>query len=153
MTIFLFYLFKFLPLFLFKLQFFDGWELDGKYFPNEIDHEKSLSQRSHEFCTNNAEWPFRQLRKRFRSSQNAALLQYRIPVRGSFVATVKFIENPERKFKTNVTVPNSLHWQILISNFLIYYVNCDWFQRVISWLRELRLSTAYQIMEPNEIAH
>lgn len=77
------------------MAFFDGWELDGKYFPNEIDHEKSLSQRSHEFCTNNAEWPFRQLRKRFRSSQNAALLQYRIPVRGSFVATVKFIENPE----------------------------------------------------------
>lgn len=87
-----------MPLFLFQLQFFDGWELDGKYFPNEVDHEKSLSQRSHEFCTNNAEWPFRQLRKRFRSSQNAALLQYRIPSRGSFVATVKFIENPERKF-------------------------------------------------------
>lgn len=83
----------------FLLQFFDGWELDAKYFPNEADHQLPLDRRVHEFCTGNAEWPFRQLRKRFRSSQNAALLQYRIPVRGSFVATVKFFENPERKNK------------------------------------------------------
>ncbi|XP_031623478.1 corticotropin-releasing factor-binding protein isoform X2 [Contarinia nasturtii] len=77
------------------MAFFDGWELNGKYFPNERDHHLPLEQRTHEFCNHNAEWPFRQLRKRFRSSQNAALLQYRIPVRGSFVATVKFFENPE----------------------------------------------------------
>lgn len=72
--------------------------MNGKYFPTEVDHHLPLGQRVHEFCNNNAEWPFQQLRKRFRSSQNAALLQYRIPVRGSFVATVKFFENPQRKF-------------------------------------------------------
>lgn len=57
-----------------------------------------MNKRVHEFCNFNAEWPFRQLRKRFRSSQNAALLQYRIPHHGSFVASVKFIENPERMY-------------------------------------------------------
>lgn len=84
------------------LAFFDGWELNEKFFPNEADHHLPLDQRSHEFCNKNAEWPIRQLRKRFRSSQNAALLQYRMPVRGSFVASVKFLENPEREyFNTN----------------------------------------------------
>lgn len=82
------------------LQFFDGWELDEQYFPNEYDHPLPLNKRVHEFCNFNAEWPFRQLRKRFRSSQNAALLQYRIPHHGSFVASVKFIENPERMYET-----------------------------------------------------
>lgn len=80
-----------------SFQFFDGWELDKKYFPNEVDHHLPLDQRFHEFCNHNAEWPFRQLRKRFRSTQNAALLQYRVPIRGSFVASVQFFENPERK--------------------------------------------------------
>lgn len=83
-----------------KLKFFDGWELHEKYFPNENDHHLPLEKRVHEFCNHIAEWPFRQQRKRFRSSQNAALLQYRIPVHGSFVATVKFYENPERKIKS-----------------------------------------------------
>lgn len=71
--------------------------MNGKYFPNEIDHHLPLDKRVHEFCNKNAEWPMRQMRKRFQSNQNAALLQYRIPVRGSFVASVKFIENPERE--------------------------------------------------------
>lgn len=75
------------------MAFFDGWELNGKYFPNEIDHHLSLEQRSHEFCNHNAEWPFRQLRKRFRSSQNAALLQYRIPIKGSWVGNFIPISN------------------------------------------------------------
>lgn len=82
--------------------------MNGKYFPNEVDHHLALDKRVHEFCNDNAEWPFRQLRKRFRSSQNAALLQYRIPVRGSFVATVKFFENPERKNIDSVYVCTKL---------------------------------------------
>lgn len=87
------------------LAFFDGWELQGHYFPNEIDHPLPLDKRANEFCNHNAEWPFRQLRKRFRSSQNAALLQYRIPIRGSFVATVKFYDNPEREFDFASVLP------------------------------------------------
>lgn len=31
------------------------------------------------------------------SSQNAALLQYRIPINGAFVVNVKFVHNPKRK--------------------------------------------------------
>lgn len=84
-------------LFLFR-QFFDGWELNKQYFPDPNDHHIDLEHRFQEFCNDNAEWPFKHLRKKFRSSQNAALLQYRIPLRGSFVASVRFIENPERKF-------------------------------------------------------
>lgn len=83
-----------------------------------------LNKRVHEFCNFNAEWPFRQLRKRFRSSQNAALLQYRIPHHGSFVASVKFIENPERMyliFKTKIIFPNKINskvtWKIYCSCF------------------------------------
>lgn len=91
-----------------NFQFFDGWELNKHFFPNELDHHLPLQQRFHEFCNHNAEWPFRQLRRRFRSTQNAALLQYLVPIRGSFVATVKFFENPERKYliKANYLWPN-----------------------------------------------
>lgn len=92
-----------------KLQFFDGWELDEEYFPNEYDHQLPLDKRVHEFCNFNAEWPFRQLRKRFRSSQNAALLQYRIPHHGSFVASVKFIENPERMYIVYSSIKTKSH--------------------------------------------
>lgn len=69
--------------------------------PQHLTCKAKVRYYVHEFCNFNAEWPFRQLRKRFRSSQNAALLQYRIPQHGSFVASVKFIENPERMYRTN----------------------------------------------------
>lgn len=41
-------------------------------------------------------------KKFFRSSQNAALLQYRIPFRGSFIAHVRFHKITQRKCKPNV---------------------------------------------------
>lgn len=80
-------------------QFFDGWELNEKVFPNANDHHLPMNERVHEFCNHLVEWPFRHQRKTFRSSQNAALLQYRIPTSGSFVASVKFHDNPERKLQ------------------------------------------------------
>uniref|UniRef100_A0A182QX55 Corticotropin-releasing factor-binding protein n=1 Tax=Anopheles farauti TaxID=69004 RepID=A0A182QX55_9DIPT len=86
------------------MAFVDGWELNGQYFPGEQDHEKPLGLRVQEFC---AEQPAGQrwLGKPrpgeaggawvFRSSQNAALVQYRIPERGSFVLSARFHHNPK----------------------------------------------------------
>ncbi|KAH8384196.1 hypothetical protein KR200_002285, partial [Drosophila serrata] len=72
------------------LQFVDGWELNGEYFPGIKDHHRPLEERVYEFCNNYRQWPRVSNKKFFRSSQNAALLQYRIPTRGSFVANVRF---------------------------------------------------------------
>lgn len=95
--------------------------MDEEYFPNEYDHHLPLSKRVHEFCNYNAEWPIRQLRKHFRSSQNAALLQYRIPVRGSFVATVKFIENPERMSTQKQTQKYTIDLFSEVENFIVIF--------------------------------
>ncbi|XP_030556424.1 corticotropin-releasing factor-binding protein isoform X1 [Drosophila novamexicana] len=72
------------------MAFVDGWELNGEYFPAVKDHHRVLEDRVYEFCNNNKQWPRFSNKKFFRSSQNAALLQYRIPTRGSFVANVRF---------------------------------------------------------------
>ncbi|XP_020811227.1 corticotropin-releasing factor-binding protein isoform X2 [Drosophila serrata] len=72
------------------MAFVDGWELNGEYFPGIKDHHRPLEERVYEFCNNYRQWPRVSNKKFFRSSQNAALLQYRIPTRGSFVANVRF---------------------------------------------------------------
>ncbi|KAM7361950.1 corticotropin-releasing factor-binding protein isoform 2-T2 [Cochliomyia hominivorax] len=72
------------------MAFVDGWELNGEYFPSIKDHHRSLDERVQEFCNNYKQWPRLANKKFFRSSQNAALLQYRIPVKGSFIANVRF---------------------------------------------------------------
>ncbi|XP_061394314.1 corticotropin-releasing factor-binding protein [Musca vetustissima] len=72
------------------MAFVDGWELNGEYFPSLRDHHRSLEDRVQEFCNNYKQWPRLSGKKFFRSSQNAALLQYRIPVKGSFIANVRF---------------------------------------------------------------
>ena len=79
------------------IQFVDGWELNGQYFPGIHDHELTLEQRVSEFC-NNPLFPKKSYRKRkFISNQNAALFQYRIPVQGSFIISVRYLHNPKRK--------------------------------------------------------
>uniref|UniRef100_A0A182IWV2 Corticotropin-releasing factor binding protein N-terminal domain-containing protein n=1 Tax=Anopheles atroparvus TaxID=41427 RepID=A0A182IWV2_ANOAO len=83
------------------MAFVDGWELNGQYFPGERDHEKPLALRVQEFCAERANGgPWRTVKPApapnawvFRSSQNAALVQYRIPVRGSFVLSARFLRN------------------------------------------------------------
>lgn len=72
------------------MAFVDGWELNGEYFPGIHDHHKARDDRVVEFCNNYNQWPPISNKKFFRSSQNAALLQYRILVRGSFIANVRF---------------------------------------------------------------
>lgn len=72
------------------MAFVDGWELNGEYFPGIKDHHRQLDERVIEFCNSYKQWPRVANKKFFRSSQNAALLQYRIPFRGSFIAHVRF---------------------------------------------------------------
>ena len=75
------------------LELFDGWELNGKVFPGEDDHEMSLDQRSHVMCSG------KQTRsRRFLSSQNAALISYKIPTPGQgFKIRVTYHPNPDSK--------------------------------------------------------
>ncbi|XP_035919758.1 corticotropin-releasing factor-binding protein [Anopheles stephensi] len=84
------------------MAFVDGWELNGQYFPGERDHEKPLELRVQEFCAEQTggPWPVKTGSAAsnawvFRSSQNAALVQYRIPERGSFVLSARFHHNPK----------------------------------------------------------
>ncbi|KAL5285330.1 CRHBP family protein [Megaselia abdita] len=72
------------------MAFVDGWELNGEYFPSEVDHHRKLEDRVVEFCSDYRQWPKVSNKKFFKSSQNAALLQYRIPTKGFFIANVKF---------------------------------------------------------------
>ncbi|CAG9765264.1 unnamed protein product [Ceutorhynchus assimilis] len=67
----------------------DGWELNGEVFPSPEDHPKALKSRFNEFCGK------RKIKQTFVSSQNVALIQYRMPARGaSFSFSVRLIRNP-----------------------------------------------------------
>ncbi|XP_060524550.1 corticotropin-releasing factor-binding protein [Cylas formicarius] len=66
----------------------DGWELNGQLFPNLEDHPLPLKKRFNEFCGR------RKIKHTFTSSQNVALIQYRVPSRGSsFGFSIRFIKN------------------------------------------------------------
>ncbi|XP_072753625.1 corticotropin releasing hormone binding protein [Anoplolepis gracilipes] len=70
----------------------DGWELNGELFPNEGDHSLPIKERVSEFC-GKSRW-YRS-KKIFTTSQNAALLQYRVPQRGrGFVVSARYPKNP-----------------------------------------------------------
>ncbi|XP_017770809.1 PREDICTED: corticotropin-releasing factor-binding protein isoform X2 [Nicrophorus vespilloides] len=71
------------------VSFVDGWELNGQFFPSPEDHPRPMESRYREFCNE------RKVKQVFVSSQNVALIQYRMPARGSsFSFTVRFIKNP-----------------------------------------------------------
>lgn len=70
----------------------DGWELNGELFPNEGDHSLPIKDRVTEFCGKNRWY---RSKKIFTSSQNAALIQYRVPLRGrGFVVSARYPKNP-----------------------------------------------------------
>lgn len=70
----------------------DGWELNNEFFPSPHDHQKPMSSRINEFCGQ------KKIKQVFISSQNVALIQYRMPIRGtSFSFSVRFVKNPTRK--------------------------------------------------------
>lgn len=70
--------------------------MSGAVFPSYEDHEKSPSNRFHDLCVDGKHsLPVRRI---FTSSQNAALIQYRIPVFGQgFSVRVEHVPNPRRK--------------------------------------------------------
>lgn len=72
------------------LAIFDGWELEGQLFPSVYDHELDLAQRYKMYC--GAQQPA----KMFVSSQNVALIQFKIPNPGEgFKVIVNFKKNPQ----------------------------------------------------------
>ncbi|XP_054280444.1 corticotropin-releasing factor-binding protein [Macrosteles quadrilineatus] len=71
------------------VSFVDGWEMNGQFFPSADDHPKPMSERYQEFCGS------RQPKTVFLSSQNAGLVQYKVPKRGrGFSFHVRYIRNP-----------------------------------------------------------
>ena len=76
-------------------QFFDGWEMNGKVFPNEYDHASPMSSRAQEMCGRAEE---RITMPTMYSSQNAALVHFRVPNPGQgFAFRVSFVQNPDRE--------------------------------------------------------
>ena len=83
------------------LQFVDGWELNGSYFPNDEDYSRLGKNRFHEYCGK------KRIKEVLESSQNAALITYVVPEGGkgfSFYFTTR--KNPTRKLTNN----NRLIW-------------------------------------------
>jgi len=76
------------------VSFFDGWEMNGAIFPAEYDHEHYLYDRFATLCKET--FPKRR-DLRLRSSQNVALLQYKIPKAGEgfvFRVTMELNKDP-----------------------------------------------------------
>jgi len=72
------------------LSMVDGWEMGGEYFPSPDDHPLALTDRVISECGN------RQTKKLFVSSQNAALVQYRVASHGQgFSLRVRYPKNPK----------------------------------------------------------
>ncbi|XP_015603335.1 corticotropin-releasing factor-binding protein [Cephus cinctus] len=76
----------------------DGWELNGEIFPSATDHPLPIEDRVSEFCG-------KRVKKVFLSSQNAALIQYRIPAKGKgFTVLARY---PKQSTPCNVLVDST----------------------------------------------
>ncbi|XP_045184149.1 corticotropin-releasing factor-binding protein-like isoform X2 [Mercenaria mercenaria] len=72
------------------LALFDGWELQGELFPGVNDHALTLAERYTMFCGEKKPEAI------FMSSQNVALIQFKIPNPGEgFKVFVNFKKNPQ----------------------------------------------------------
>lgn len=78
------------------LQVVDGWELNGQFFPSADDHQLPVHNRYEAFC-NSQKTPKK--RVVYASSQNVAMLQFRMPKAGNwFQVSVRFVRNSQRKY-------------------------------------------------------
>ncbi|XP_022919269.1 corticotropin-releasing factor-binding protein isoform X2 [Onthophagus taurus] len=84
----------------------DGWEMNGEIFPNEFDHPNPNS-RVLEVCGR------RKIKDGFRTTQNAAMILYRMPRRNSgFRFSIRFLKNPRpcnvllQDFEATLTLRN-----------------------------------------------
>jgi hypothetical protein len=70
----------------------DGWEMGGEFMPSPSDHPLPLDERIVSKCGHRVE------KTLFRSSQNGALIQYRVPIPGQgFALRVHYTKNPKRE--------------------------------------------------------
>lgn len=96
--------------FSFLLQFVDGWEINGKFFPSAEDHLLPEERKVQEFCGKIKS------RRVYVSSQNAAVIQYRTPKAGSsFKITVRHVVNPRRKLLPHHSIDQSPHTGLCIT--------------------------------------
>ncbi|KAK6492464.1 corticotropin-releasing factor-binding protein-like [Huso huso] len=71
------------------IKVFDGWIMKGETFPSSLDHPLPIYDRYIDYCETG------RLRQAVRSSQNVAMLFFRIHTPGSgFTVTIKKISNP-----------------------------------------------------------
>ena len=85
------------------LQVVDGWELQGELFPSPEEVEGGLDAQYKTFCGAAAPPTL------FTSSQNVALVQFRVPRAGQgFRVRVRFLRNPEREY--SVTLAEAVAW-------------------------------------------
>ena len=71
-------------------QFIDGWENQGQVFPSDEDYPYDISERYQLFCGD-------QQPTEFLSSQNVAMLQFKIPTRGQgFLVRINLVKNLTR---------------------------------------------------------
>jgi len=72
------------------LAVFDGWELQGELFPGSFDHHLTMEERYKTYCGRDRP------SKLFISSQNVALIQFKLPEPGEgFKLFVTFKANPQ----------------------------------------------------------
>lgn len=75
------------------MKVFDGWVMKGEKFPSSQDHPLPLYERYVDYCDSGA------LRRSVRSSQNVAMIFFRIHNAGStFTLTVRKHINPFREY-------------------------------------------------------
>ena len=73
------------------MQLVDGWETQNQFFPSDMDHPLPFEMRYQTFCGKKSPTVFL-------SSQNVALIQHKIPVKGQgFRINIRLLQNDERE--------------------------------------------------------
>lgn len=103
------------------MKVFDGWVMKGEKFPSSQDHPLPLYERYVDYCDSGA------LRRSVRSSQNVAMIFFRIHNAGStFTLTVRKHINPFREYDsltcTSVVTSAGTSFKPVIDslNFLLF---------------------------------
>ena len=82
--------------------------MNGQVFPSETDHPNTISNRFTNMCNEGSRVVEQQRKYVFLSSQNAALIQYKINPKSSFIVHVKHIRNPDRKYRYTTVIRDVL---------------------------------------------
>lgn len=86
-------------LLLFVVKVFDGWVMKGEKFPSSQDHPLPLNERYVDYCESGS------LRRSVRSSQNVAMVFFRVHNPGSgFTLMVRKHINPFREYDSHFTL-------------------------------------------------